>query len=85
MGQMIRWCCDDSPSRRVCSAGQRIRKHAESTQSTLARKILANWDHMHLKFVKVMPRDYKRAVAAMKRAEAEGIPWEKAVMEGAHG
>ena len=62
-----------------------IRKHAESTQSTLARKILANWDHMHLKFVKVMPRDYKRAVAAMKRAEAEGIPWEKAVMEGAHG
>jgi glutamate synthase (ferredoxin) len=62
-----------------------IRKHAEYTQSTLARKILANWDHMYSKFVKVIPRDYKRAVAAMKRAEAEGIPWEKAVMEGAHG
>jgi glutamate synthase (ferredoxin) len=62
-----------------------IRKHAEYTQGTLARKILANWDHMYSKFVKVMPRDYKRAVTAMKRAEAEGIPWEKAVMEGAHG
>jgi glutamate synthase (ferredoxin) len=62
-----------------------IRRHAECTQSTLARKILANWDHIHSKFVKVMPRDYKRAVAAMKRAETEGIPWEKAVMEGAHG
>jgi glutamate synthase (ferredoxin) len=62
-----------------------IRKHAEYTGSTLAGKILANWDHIHSKFVKVMPRDYKRAVAAMKRAETEGIPWEKAVMEGAHG
>jgi glutamate synthase domain-containing protein 3 len=37
------------------------------------------------KFVKVMPRDYKRALNAMKRAQAEGIPWEVAVMEGAHG
>ncbi|MBI2002391.1 MAG: glutamate synthase large subunit [candidate division NC10 bacterium] len=62
-----------------------IRKHAENTQSTRARKVLANWDRMLPKFVKVMPRDYKRALAAMKRAEVEGIPWERAVMEGAHG
>jgi len=62
-----------------------IRKHAECTRSTRASKILASWDHMLPKFVKVMPRDYRRAIAAMKRAEAEGIPWERAVMEGAHG
>ncbi|MEK6718079.1 MAG: glutamate synthase-related protein, partial [candidate division NC10 bacterium] len=62
-----------------------IRKHAENTQSTRARKVLANWDRMLPKFVKVMPRDYKRALTAMKRAEVEGIPWERAVMEGAHG
>ena len=62
-----------------------IRKHAEYTQSTRARKVLANWDRMLPKFVKVMPRDYKRALTAMKRAEVEGIPWERAVMEGAHG
>ena len=62
-----------------------IRKHAEYTQSTRARKALANWDRMLPKFVKVMPRDYKRALTAMKRAEVEGIPWERAVMEGAHG
>ncbi|MBI4574528.1 MAG: glutamate synthase large subunit [candidate division NC10 bacterium] len=62
-----------------------IRKHADYTQSTRARKVLANWDRMLPKFVKVMPRDYKRALAAMKRAQTEGIPWEKAVMEGAHG
>ena len=62
-----------------------IRKHGEYTQSTRARKILANWDHMLPKFVKVMPRDYKRALNAMKRAQEEGIPWEVAVMVGAHG
>jgi glutamate synthase (NADPH/NADH) large chain len=62
-----------------------IQKHAECTQSTRAKKVLANWDHMLGKFVKVMPRDYKRAIAAMKRAQEEGIPWEQAVMVGAHG
>jgi glutamate synthase (NADPH/NADH) large chain len=62
-----------------------IRKHAECTQSTRAKKVLANWDHMLGKFVKVMPRDYMRAIAAMKRAQEEGIPWEEAVMVGAHG
>ena len=62
-----------------------IRKHAECTHSTRAKKVLANWDRMLSKFVKVMPRDYKRAIAAKKRAQEEGIPWEQAVMVGAHG
>jgi glutamate synthase (ferredoxin) len=62
-----------------------IRKHAAYTESTRARKILANWEGMLPKFVKIMPRDYKRAMNAMRRAREEGIPWEKAVMEGAHG
>ena len=62
-----------------------IGKHGEYTQSTLAKKVLANWERMLPKFVKVMPRDYKRALAAMRRAQVEGIPWEVAVMEGAHG
>jgi glutamate synthase (ferredoxin) len=62
-----------------------IRKHGEYTQSARAKKVLANWDGMVGKFVKVMPRDYKRALTAMKRATEEGIPWERAVMEGAHG
>ncbi len=59
--------------------------HVRYTQSTVADKILANWETMQPRFVKVMPRDYKRALVAMKRAQEEGTPWEKAVMEGAHG
>ena len=62
-----------------------LRRHARYTQSTVAEGILARWGKTQPKFVKVMPRDYKRSLNAMKRAQEEGIPWEKAVMEGAHG
>ncbi len=62
-----------------------LRRHVRYTRSTVAERILARWGKTQLEFVKVMPRDYKRALNAMKRAQEEGIPWEKAVMEGAHG
>ena len=60
-------------------------RHVRYTESAVGEKLLANWESVQSRFVKVVPRDYKRALAAMKRAEAEGIPWEQAVMEGAHG
>ena len=49
-----------------------IRKHAEYTQSTRAAKVLANWDRMLSKFVKVMPRDYRRVLLAQEKAQSEG-------------
>jgi glutamate synthase domain-containing protein 3 len=62
-----------------------LRRHLRYTQSAVADKVLANWNTAQGAFVKVMPRDYKRAIDAMKRATAAGLPWEKLVMEGAHG
>jgi len=62
-----------------------LRRHLRYTGSTVADRILNNWESMTAQFVKVIPKDYKRAVNALKRAEAEGIPWEQAVMAGAHG
>jgi glutamate synthase (ferredoxin) len=62
-----------------------LSRHVRYTQSSVAEKILANWETVQARFVKVMPKDYKRALNAMRRAQEEGIPWEKAVMEGAHG
>jgi glutamate synthase (ferredoxin) len=62
-----------------------LARHVRHTQSTVGEKILANWETAQHAFVKVMPRDYRRALAAMQRARESGIPWEKAVMEGAHG
>jgi glutamate synthase (ferredoxin) len=62
-----------------------LRRHVRYTESAVAEKILADWGAAQPRFVKIMPRDYKRALAAMQRAREEGIPWERAVMEGAHG
>ena len=62
-----------------------LARHLSYTRSAVAERILADWPGHQPRFVKVMPRDYRRALMAMKRAEAAGIPWEQAVMEGAHG
>jgi glutamate synthase (ferredoxin) len=62
-----------------------LRRHLRHTGSRVAERLLADWERQQARFVKVMPRDYRRALLAMRRAEALGIPWERAVMEGAHG
>ena len=62
-----------------------ISRHLRYTNSKVAERVLIQWDELQPKFVKVMPKDYKRAMLAMKRAQQEGIPWEVAVMEGSHG
>ena len=62
-----------------------IMRHIRYTNSALGERVLINWDALQPRFVKVMPKDYKRALSAMKRARELGIPWEEAVMEGAHG
>jgi glutamate synthase domain-containing protein 3 len=49
-----------------------IEAHAEATGSERARAILDDWDAQLTKFVKVMPRDYKRALAELA-AEAAGV------------
>jgi glutamate synthase (ferredoxin) len=59
---------------------QMIRRHAEYTKSERAWKILALWEEMSSKFVKVMPKDYKRALEAMARVQAMGLSGDEAVM-----
>jgi len=43
-----------------------IKKHFDHTQSTVARRILDDWDQSVAKFVKVMPTDYKRVLQTLK-------------------
>src|SRR6185369_6637918 len=52
--------------------GELIERHVTHTSSAYAAKILANWRAMQGRFVKVMPRDFKRVLAAEARARAEG-------------
>jgi len=49
-----------------------IQRHIELTGSTYAAGILRDWVGMRPRFVKIMPRDYKRVLMAEARARAEG-------------
>ncbi len=57
-----------------------IKRHAEYTQSDLAWQVLARWEEIVPRFFKVMPKDLKRALGAMKRVEKLGLTGEEAVM-----
>jgi glutamate synthase domain-containing protein 2/glutamate synthase domain-containing protein 1/glutamate synthase domain-containing protein 3 len=59
---------------------QMIQKHFDYTGSTVAAKILQDWPGIVSKFVRVMPKDYKRALSAAKRVEALGLSGEEAEM-----
>ena len=56
-----------------------IGEHAINTKSTHAAKILAEWDKFLPKFVKVMPKDYKRVLQAIKKATADGLTGDDAL------
>jgi len=50
----------------------RIEKHVEYTESARGKEILSRWPVEQAQFVKVMPTDYKRAVAELRKlAEQE--------------
>jgi glutamate synthase (ferredoxin) len=57
-----------------------IQRHANYTNSDLARRVLSQWDEIAPKFVKVMPKDYKRMLEAFKQVEEAGLSGEEAVM-----
>ncbi|MBM7702071.1 glutamate synthase large subunit [Metabacillus iocasae] len=57
-----------------------IEKHYAYTESPKAAYILANWDVFVSKFVKVIPKDYKRMMTLIEDNEASGLPKEEAVM-----
>ena len=64
---------------------ERIDAHRRETGSTVASRLLMNWDAALSSFVKVMPMDYKRVLAAARRAEERGEPVLDAIMAAAHG
>jgi glutamate synthase (ferredoxin) len=57
-----------------------IERHAEYTHSELGWRVLGRWDELRPKFVKVMPKDYKRMLEAFQRVEEAGLSGDEAVM-----
>jgi glutamate synthase (ferredoxin) len=57
-----------------------IRRHVTYTKSARARQLLALWDDIAPKFVKVMPKDYRRMLDAIQQAEKDGLTGDEAIM-----
>ncbi|MEA3335461.1 MAG: glutamate synthase large subunit [Chloroflexota bacterium] len=57
-----------------------IEKHAEYTGSALAWRVLLRWNELVARFVKVLPRDYKRMLEAFAEMDAAGLAGDEAVM-----
>ncbi|WP_289007327.1 glutamate synthase large subunit [uncultured Parabacteroides sp.] len=58
-----------------------ILKHAEYTGSSIARRILADWDSYVKKFVKVIPKDYKRVTEKVAQYLQSGISEQEATIK----
>ena len=51
-------------SKEDCNSLHRLlSEHLSNTSSANAERVLSNWDAMLPKFIKIMPHDYKRALA----------------------
>jgi glutamate synthase (ferredoxin) len=61
----------ESESEEVATVLTMLRNHVRYTGSTLAAGLLGEWDTVRGRFVKVIPRDYKRVMLAEARARAE--------------
>lgn len=57
-----------------------IMNHVKHTSSKHARKILDSWSSYAGKFVKIIPKDYKRMLQAIKNVQQEGLDGEQALM-----
>ena len=60
-----------------------IYRHVEETGSTVGERLLADWTWSADQFVKVMPQDYRRVLAAIKAAEESGADIDAAIMAAA--
>jgi glutamate synthase (ferredoxin) len=57
-----------------------VEKHLALTKSPRAKQVLAAWGSYVPKFVKVLPKDYKRMLACIDRAKAQGLTGDEAIM-----
>lgn len=64
----------------INEVAEMIRRHAKHTKSEQAERLLASWIDAKTKFVKVMPKDYRRMLEAIQRAEQQGLAGEEAIM-----
>lgn len=57
-----------------------IQHHATFTDSSVAHQVIQHWDEYVWKFVKVIPKDYKRMFDAIEKVKRSGLSQQEAVM-----
>jgi glutamate synthase (ferredoxin) len=57
-----------------------VESHVHHTSSDRAKQVLADWASSVQRFVKVIPKDYKRMLVAIARAHEQGLAGEEAIM-----
>ncbi|BCJ87585.1 glutamate synthase large subunit [Effusibacillus dendaii] len=64
----------------ISQVKEMILNHVRYTDSDNGKRILENWNQIVPKFVKVIPKDYKRMMEAIERVEQAGLSGAEAVM-----
>ncbi len=64
----------------IAALRELIERHIAATGSARGKRVLAGWAGSVRRFVKVMPRDYKRMLIAIDKATGEGLDGERALM-----
>ena len=57
-----------------------VQQHQQLTGSVRAAALLRKWDSVVPRFIKVMPKDYKRVLACIRRAHDQGLSGDEAIM-----
>ena len=57
-----------------------IEQHVAYTRSSKGQQVLDRWTELVPKFVKILPKDYKRMLACIERAQSQGLTGDEAIM-----
>ncbi len=57
-----------------------IERHLTYTKSNKAKLVLDQWDKMLPRFVKIMPKDYKKVLESIRRVEERGLTGDDAIL-----
>lgn len=57
-----------------------ISRHIQYTDSAVGRRVLGDWNEYLPKFVRIIPKDYKRMLEQIRKVENEGLKGEAALL-----
>jgi glutamate synthase (ferredoxin) len=64
----------------IAAVRRLVQQHLIFTRSARARALLEKWETAVHHFVKIMPKDYQRVLARMRRAHDQGLTGDEAIM-----